>query len=144
MYTLGVVETLDHVDEDKTVANAKNLLAHYESIRYLSNRKFIFSKSVKDMFDKFSNIQIPQLDECDEAIMIRNAILETIDSLDDNDYQYILLNMYVNRSLSPERICSSINVGRTKLFKMKRQALLEFAAAYPLKDLLGYRNAYEV
>ncbi|MBF7122503.1 ArpU family phage packaging/lysis transcriptional regulator [Pediococcus pentosaceus] len=103
------------IDSKATVKNAKSLLKEYEHYDRLAKR---------------SENQMSK-----EAKIIINAINETIEKMDNNLYEFILINRFIKKYKYID-VAKHIGLSNAQFFTRQNEALIVFAECYTLSDLI--------
>ncbi|MBF7136411.1 ArpU family phage packaging/lysis transcriptional regulator [Pediococcus pentosaceus] len=103
------------IDSKATVKNAKSLLKKYEHYDRLAKR---------------SENQMSK-----EAKVIINAINETIEKMDNDLYEFILINRFIKKYKYID-VAKHIGLSNAQFFTRQNEALIVFAECYTLSDLI--------
>ncbi|MCM6819377.1 hypothetical protein [Pediococcus pentosaceus] len=103
------------IDSKATAKRVKSLLKKYEHYDRLAKR---------------SENQIFR-----EAKVIIKAINETIEKMDNDLYEFILINRFIKKYKYTD-VAKHIGLGNTQFFTRQNEALIVFAECYTLSNLI--------
>lgn len=149
---------LDDIDEKQSVNKAKELLKRYGKLQYLSagsievaryyehNQQTLnedVNNLIKDAeMNDYSILDIKKL-SIKQSYLIMEIINRCIRSIDNDDYEFILNHKFINnrhKIMPDQAIAMDLHYSNTVLNEKKRQALVCFAYAFPLRELIVYKS----
>ncbi|QYY85505.1 hypothetical protein [Pediococcus pentosaceus] len=105
-----------NIDEKQTVANSKRVISSYENYKRLSQRD-VDNDVTKD------------------ALKHVEAIESSLEQTNSDLYKFILENRFINGYKYLD-IAKHVGLGHSQFGRKQHEALLAFAEAYPLENLI--------
>ncbi|MHC9533155.1 ArpU family phage packaging/lysis transcriptional regulator [Dellaglioa sp. L3N] len=132
---------LDELDETATKRNSIKVLRSYPRYKRIANRNILFlqSPAMEGMPKSKSganNEEVKIVNKL-EAETIVKTIEHCIESIVGSDYRMLLENTYIHGD-SDYEIQSTLGISKSTQDRMLKVALLNFAEAYPLEELLAF------
>lgn len=109
------VAILLDINIKETTNNAKHLLKNYGHYERLAKRS-----------DSQLSIRAKE---------VVKAIDDTINNIDDELYQFILINRFITKN-DVKSVAKHVGLGKSQFSNKQREALLVFAECYPLDNLI--------